>query len=352
MKALAFYGIRDLRYEEVENPKIEKNTDAIVKVKAVGICGSDIARYRSLGPYVPGNVWGHEFSGEVVEIGSEVKHVKVGDRVVGSPAMVCHECQFCRSGEPARCENLSAIGALVPGAFAEFIKVPAINLVGMSKEMSYEEGTLVEPSTVVLRGLYHTKISMGSEVAVMGCGNIGLMAIQWARLFGAKKIYAFDISEEKLALAKQLGADVAINSSEGDVYALMQQYSDGVDLAIESAGNPFTAARVLGLARKGGEVLYLGIPYGDVSAPRFYFEKILRNELTVKGSWSCVSGSYPGKEWMNAVDFIGRKQVNVAQIITHKVKLSEGPKIFEKIMENPQGFGKVLLYPEWDTIAG
>lgn len=348
MKALAFYATRDLRYEEVADPKIEKDTEAIVKVKAVGICGSDIARYRNLGPYIPGNVWGHEFSGEVVEVGGAVTHVKAGDRVVGSPAMVCHECEACKGGHPARCEELSAIGAVVPGAFAEYIKIPAINLVKMVDGMTFEEGTLVEPATVVLHGLYQTKIEMGSTVAVVGCGNIGLMSIAWAKAFGAGTVYAFDIDDKQLEMAKKFGADVLINSSGIDFYEEIRKYGNGVDLAIESAGNKYTAARALGLPRKGGEVLYLGIPYADVDVPRFYFEKIMRNEITARGSWSCVSAPFPGKEWHNAVEYIGNKKVDIVKMITHQVKLSEGPATFEAIMENPKNFGKVLLYPEWD----
>ena len=102
MKALRFYDVQDLRYEDAPDPVIEKPDDVIVKVKAVGICGSDIARYRNLGPYVPGNVWGHEFCGEVVEVGEGVKNLKPGDRVVGCPNMVCHECEYCKSGHPSR----------------------------------------------------------------------------------------------------------------------------------------------------------------------------------------------------------------------------------------------------------
>lgn len=102
-------------------------------MKAVGICGSDIARYRNLGPYVKGNVWGHEFSGEVVEVGPAVTELKAGDRVAGCPNLVCHECRYCKSGHPSRCESLNTIGAYVPGAFAEYIKMPAVNLVKWRK---------------------------------------------------------------------------------------------------------------------------------------------------------------------------------------------------------------------------
>lgn len=167
MKALAFYGVQDLRYEDVPNPVIEKPDEVIVKVKTVGICGSDIARYRSLGPYVPGNVWGHEFAGIVEEVGSAVTNVKVGDHVVGCPNLVCHECEYCKSGHPARCESLNTIGAYAPGAFAEYIKMPAINLIKMTDNMTFEEGALVEPATVAIHGLYRTNIKMGYEVAVL-----------------------------------------------------------------------------------------------------------------------------------------------------------------------------------------
>ena len=124
MKALRFYGIQDLRYEDAPDPVLENADDVIIKVKAAGICSSDISRYRSLGPYIPGNVWGHEFSGEVVEAGSEVTDFKTGDRVVGCPNMVCHKCKYCLSGHPARCENLHTIGAKVPGCFASISSSP------------------------------------------------------------------------------------------------------------------------------------------------------------------------------------------------------------------------------------
>lgn len=346
MKALRFYDVKDLRYEDAPDPLIEKEDDVIVKVKAVGICGSDIARYKNLGPYVPGNVWGHEFSGEVVKTGSGVKYLKPGDRVVGCPNMVCHECEYCKSGLPARCENLNTIGAYRPGAFAEYIKLPEINLIKMGDTMSYEEGTLVEPATVAIHGLYQTGIKMGYEVAVVGCGNIGLMAIKWAKAFGAKKIFAIDIDDQQLQAAKDFGADVLINSSNVDFYDEIRKYGSGVDLAIESAGNPYTAARVLGLVHKGGEVVYMGIPYADVPVPRFYFECIMRNELRVIGSWCTVSAPYPGKEWRNAVEYISSKKVDVLHMITHQVNLSEGPEIFQKMIAEPKKFGKVLLYPE------
>lgn len=348
MKALTFYGKRDLRYEDVEIPVIQSGKEVIVKVKAAGICGSDIARYRSLGPYVPGNIWGHEFAGEIVAIGPEVENAAVGDHVACCPTLVCHQCSYCQGGHPAGCDSLNTIGAYAPGAFAEYVRMPSSALVKMPEGMSFEEGALSEPAAVAIHGLYQTEIRMGYEVAVVGCGNIGLMCIAWAKAFGAKKVYALDISDTHLKMAEHFGADVQINTTDKDFYEVIREYCDGVDLAIESAGNPYTAARVLGLPHKGGEVVYMGIPYADVAVPRFYFEKIMRNELRVKGSWCTVSAPYPGKEWRNAVDYIGNHKVHVADMISHREPLSKGPELFERIIENPEAFGKVMLCPELD----
>lgn len=346
MKGLAFYGVRDLRYEDVPDPKIEKATDAIVKVKAACICGSDIARYRKLGPYVPGTVWGHEFAGEVVEVGSAVENVKPGDRVVGAPVLPCFHCDECVSGRPYECDHSSVIGQYENGCFAEYIKIPGRNLVKMPDAMTYEEGALTEPSTVTLHALYLSGIQMGDEVAVVGCGSIGLLAMQWARLFGAKTIYAFDIDDKKLVAAKEAGADITINSKDVDVYEELRKYTDGVDIAFEASGNPKGVAQTLGLPKKSGKVIYIGVPYADISIPRFYYERIVRCHLTVKGSFNNISAPFPGKEWTNAVACFGKKLVNVAPLITHKVPLSQGPAIFEQMMESRDGFGKVVLYPE------
>ena len=348
MHALTFWGIQDLRYEEVADPVLTSPDEAIVKVKAVGVCGSDISRYRKLGPYIPGLPWGHEFSGDVVEVGSEFTNVKVGDRVAGNPAMVPDKGSEHPAGMPSQHPKLNAIGALVPGAYAEYVKVPSINLTPMAPTMSFEEGALMEPTTVVLHGLYQTGLQMGDDVAVLGCGNLGLLSVAWARLFGAKTIYAFDILDEKLETARKFGADVTINNRGKEVHELIAEYCEGVDLAIESAGSPLTAAQVLGLPKRGGEVILMGIPYADVPMPRLYFERILRYELTVRGTWSCVSAPFPGKEWPNAIEMVGDKRVRIEDMITHRLNLSEGPDVFQRLIGGKEIFGKVMFYPEED----
>ncbi|MBA2876043.1 galactitol-1-phosphate 5-dehydrogenase [Thermaerobacillus caldiproteolyticus] len=348
MKALTLHGKRDLRYVESEEPIIEKNDEVIIKVKAAGICGSDLSRYAKLGPYIEGMVWGHEFSGEVVAIGSDVRHVKIGDRVAGCPTLYCGKCESCKKGLLSQCKKLTVIGARHPGAFAEYVKLPAENVLPIPETIDFDTAAFIEPSAVVAHGFYRTAIQPGSDVAVMGCGSIGLLAVQWAKIFGASKVYAIDIDHKKLNIAKEVGADAVIHSAEKSAYEQLMDLTDGngVDLVIESAGSPVTSAQVFALAKKSGQVLFLGIPYSDVNIERFYFEKIVRNELTVLGSWNAISAPFPGKEWSTTIQFMAKGQINVKPLITHRVSLIEGPEIFEKLINKNGFFGKVLFYPE------
>ncbi|MEK5039835.1 galactitol-1-phosphate 5-dehydrogenase [Sporosarcina sp. FSL K6-3457] len=350
MKALKLYGVQDLRSEDADKPVIAHEQDVIVKVKAVGICGSDISRFNKLGPYIEGMIFGHEFAGEVAEVGSGVEGIKVGDRVAGCPTFYCGTCLSCQKGELARCEKLTVIGARHPGAYAEYVKLPAENIVPIPDNVDYDTAAMIEPSAVVVHGFNRTSMQPGAEVAVMGCGNIGLLAIQWAKVFGAKKVYAIDIDDAKLEMAKEAGADVLINSLHKPAYEQVLEHTNGqgVDVAIESAGSPITSAQVLALPKKGGEVVYMGIPYGDVPIERFYFEKIVRNELTVLGSWNAISAPFPGKEWSTTVHYMSTGQIDVKPMITHRLGLEEGPEIFNKIINREGFFGKVLFYPELD----
>ena len=343
MRSLKLYGKQDIRFEETTEPVIEATDDVIIKVKAVGICGSDISRYNKLGPYVEGMTFGHEFSGEVTAVGTDVGTIKVGDRVAGCPTSYCGKCASCRKGELSRCEHLHVIGAYRPGAYAEYVKLPAENVIPIPNTVDFDTAAMVEPSAVVAHGFYRTNIQPGAEVAIMGCGNIGLLAIQWAKIFGAEKVYAIDIDDSKLEVAKQVGADVVINSLEKPAH---EQIEYGVDVAIESAGSPITSAQVLALPKKGGQVVFMGIPYADINIARFYFEKIIRNELTILGSWNALSAPFPGKEWSASVHYMGIGKINVKPIISHRLHLQQGPETFDKIINRTENFGKVIFYPE------
>lgn len=345
MKALNLYGIEDLRYEETVPPKIENDDDVIIKVIATGICGSDNSRYKKLGPYREGMIFGHEFSGVVESLGSNVSHVKIGDAVTGCPAIACHACPQCEKGEYSRCEHLYVIGSYEPGAFAEFVKLPAHNVLKLPSNVDFDTAAMVEPSAVVAHGFYRTKMKPGATVAVMGCGSIGLLAIQWAKIFGAAKTIAIDIDPGKLEIAKTLGADYTINSKDEDLDEVIKDIPHNIDVAVESAGSPFTIGQVLTLPTKGGEVLLLGIPYADIEMNRVHFEKILRNELNVIGSWNGLSAPFPGEEWHATLHYMSTGEINVNPMISDRLDLEKGPETFDALVNKKKHFDKVIFHP-------
>ncbi|WP_080872964.1 galactitol-1-phosphate 5-dehydrogenase [Oceanobacillus timonensis] len=348
MKALNLYDVEDLRYEEdTPIPPILHNDDVLIRVKAAGICGSDVSRYKKLGPYMPGTTFGHEFSGVISAVGSAVTHLKEGERVTACPAFSCGNCIYCRQGEPTRCTNLTVIGAKHPGSYAEYVTLPASHVLQLPDNIDFDTAAMLEPSSVVLHGFYRTSIQPGATIAVMGVGSIGLLSIQWAKIFGADAVFAIDIDENKLKTAKQLGADILINPLKEDTESVIKQHTDdtGVDLAVESAGSPITSEQILALPKKGGEILYLGIPYGDVTLQRHYFEKIVRNELRMFGAWNALSAPYPGKEWETGIHFMKNGQLHIQPMISHQLPLEEGPKVFQQLIHKEIDAVKVLFHP-------
>lgn len=350
MKTLNLYGAQDIRYEEKPNPVVRKEDEVVIKVKAVGVCGSDVSRYKKLGPYVEGMTFGHEFSGEVVETGPNVEGIKPGDRVAGCPTFYCGECHSCLKGDLAQCERLTLIGARHPGAYAEFVTLPASHVLSLPDHVDYDAAAMVEPSSVVAHGFYRTSVQPGAKVAIMGCGSIGLLAVQWAKIFGAEQVIAIDIDDQKLEIAAKVGADVLINPKDVLPHERVLEVTDqlGVDLAVECAGSPVTSEQVLALPKKGGEVLYMGIPYANVDMERFYFERIVRNELKVIGSWNAISAPFPGKEWSSTLHYMSTGQLNIQPLISHRLSLEEGPSTFESLINQNGSFIKVMFYPHSD----
>ena len=348
MKSLRLYGPRDIRFEEAEEPAVKNALDVKIRIKSVGICGSDMHRYALLGPYIKGMIWGHEFSGEVVELGDKVTDFRIGQKVTACPALYCGECDSCKQGKYAQCHKLSVIGAYCPGAFAEYIVMPRENVVKVPENISFDAAAVIEPSCVAIHGYYNAGgIKAGDTVAVLGCGTVGTMAVQWAKIMGAKKVIAIDISDKKLETAQQAGADNTINATGIEPYKEVYNLTDnkGVDVAVEAAGTVETSAQVLALPGKGGKVIYMGIPYGDVMIKRLYFEKIVRNELSIVGTWNAISGPFPGKEWETCVDFLKEGKLQTECLITHRLPLEKGPKAFEMATEGREYHGKIIFHP-------
>lgn len=345
MEALTFHAIEDIRHEEKPKPTIDAPTDVIVKVSYASICGSDLSRYKKLGPKTPGNIFGHECSGVIHEVGEDVPLLKKGEPVAVCPQLTCGKCDACLSGHLSACPNLLVIGAKEPGGFASYVKVPKENVLKLPSEVSTEEAVAVEPSAVVLHGLYKTKLQPGKTVAVYGCGTIGLLSIQWAKLFGAKNVYAIELEKDKLEIAEELGAEIILPTKSQSSYDQLMQLTNGkgVDLAVEAAGSATTSEEVFAAPKKGGEVVFLGIPYSDVLLKRFYFERIVRHELTVYGGWNAISAPFPGREFHTTLQFLQEKKLKIKPLISHCLPLDEGPEMFRKMTNGEEKAVKVIF---------
>ena len=201
MKAAVLHGNEDIRYEEFPTPETLPGT-VKVRVRATGICGSDVPRVLHHGAHFYPVVLGHEFSGDVVEVGEGVTSVQVGDTVSGAPLLPCMKCDDCQQGNFSLCKHYSFIGSRQQGSFAEYVVMPAQNAIQYDPSIPYEQAAMFEPSTVALHGLLCNGYQGGGYVAILGCGTIVIFTLQWAKIFGSKKIVAFDIDEGRLVIAE------------------------------------------------------------------------------------------------------------------------------------------------------
>ncbi|MGE5607093.1 MAG: galactitol-1-phosphate 5-dehydrogenase [Bacteroidota bacterium] len=344
MKAAVLYGQQDIRYIDVATPQIDEG-EILVRVKMSGICGSDFPRVLGTGAHYYPIVLGHEFSGEVAEIGSEVKSIKVGDQIAGAPLVPCLRCVDCQQGYYSQCKNYSFIGSRIPGSWAEYVKIPEINAVKLPDGVTFEQGAFFEPTTVALHGLFVMGFRGGGDVAVIGAGTIGLLALQCARTLGAKRIFAFDIDHHKLRLASEYGADYCINTRDPDFKKLAMELTSGrgFEMVVESAGVEFTEKLSLEIAGNKGNVMFIGTPSKNIFLTPREFEFINRKELTVRGSWMSYSAPFPGKEWELAGYYFQQGKIQCRELIDRIIPLADIDKAFQDLAIPGKVTGKILL---------
>lgn len=344
MKAAVLYGQNDIRYEEVDIPQIGED-EILVRVKATGVCGSDMPRVLGTGAHYYPIILGHEFSGEVVEIGNGVDNICVGDRLSGAPLIPCHECIDCLKGNYSQCKNYSFIGSRTSGSWAEYVKMPAINAVKLPKGVDFTEGAFMEPITVGLHGLFLMGFEGGHDVAIIGMGTIGLLTLQCAKALGAKHIYAFDIDDEKLKIAKEYGAYACINTGEEGFKEEIDKvtHGRGFNMVVETAGVEFTEKLSLEIASNKGNVMFIGTPSKPISLEPREFEYINRKELTVRGSWMSYSAPFPGREWELAGYYLKNGQIRVEKLIDRKIPIKDILDAFKDLAIPGKVKGKILL---------
>lgn len=345
MKAAVLYGDADIRYEDIPIPPLEPGM-VRVRVRMSGICGSDIPRVLAHGAFYYPIVLGHEFAGEVEAIGDGVDTVAVGDRVAGVPLLPCMACEDCERGNYASCRQYSFIGSKQQGSFAETVTLPARNVVKIADEVPFEQAVLFEPATVALHGILHAAMGGGQTVAVLGCGTVGMFALQFARIFGASQVVACDVDDERLALAGRLGADQTINSHDPEFLEKVHALTGGrgFPYVFETAGQPETMNMAFTLAATKASVCFIGTPHVDLTFPPDVFELMNRKEFRLTGSWMSYSAPFPGREWPLVAHYFATGQLRYDRsMIFRKMPLSKANEAFELFKTPGLVRGKILL---------
>lgn len=330
MKAALLYGVKDLRIENVEVPKLETG-EALVKVKAATTCGTDLKIFQR--GYVERviklpTIFGHEWTGDVVEVSKGLDWPTKGMRVRAGNSAPCLHCTMCQKGKYNLCENMIWLW----GAYAEYIKVPArmvfVNMQEIPSGVSYEEAAMTEPLACVLHGIEEARVKLGDTVAIIGAGPIGLLHLLTARRLGAKKTVLIDIVDERLDFARKLGADETINSRTEDAVEKVRKLTDGygADVAIEAIGLPATWEQAIRLVRKGGTVLeFGGSPPG--TEIKLDTEMVHYGELTVLGAFHATP-----LHFRQALDLIASRTIDVQPLVTKKMNLDEIRQAFDLLL--------------------
>lgn len=336
MKAAVLRGAYDIRTEQVPDPVLEPHA-VIIKVKACGVCGSDLHVYKKDGN--EGTIFGHEFSGDVAAVGADVKEVRIGQRVTAIGFRPCGTCFWCSQGKTHRCSNLALLGYQLPGAMAEYVVVPFAglgrNIFPLPDELSYEDGACVEPLSVSLFSVKRGRPVENISAIVLGAGVIGLNAVQVLKAMGASRVLATGRRPARLSAAKLCGADIVVNAAEENVLETLSEATSGmgVDLVVECAGVQETFDQAVEMTRGGGKILLVGV---FEKALNWDPAKVMAKNLNLIG---CLGGNFPG-----SIEMIRSGKVNVKPYVTHRFSLDEAAEAFKTQLKDP-GAVKVMLIP-------
>ncbi|MCY0899365.1 MAG: 2,3-butanediol dehydrogenase [Firmicutes bacterium] len=341
MKALRWHARRDVRYEEVADAPRPGPGNVRIRVAWAGICGTDVEEYVAGPLYIPVDtphpltgamaplVLGHEFSGIVESVGEGVTTLRVGDHVAADALIYCGKCAACRRQSYNLCEKLAALGQMADGGLAELVTGPASTFVKIANSVPLDCAALSEPLAVAVRAVRRGEIEPGMSVIITGAGPIGLLALQVARVFGAKVVVVVEPREDRRKLAVELGASAGYPSANG---------LDNFDVAIECTGVGAAQNGALAAVRPRGRLVLVGIP----TAPSAWNSwEIVNGEKEVIGSLSHLVR----EDFEVAVDLLANNRVNVAPLISRRVPLSEGPEVFRRLAQGETHWIKILMNP-------
>jgi L-iditol 2-dehydrogenase len=343
VKALTLQEYGKFVFGEASDPQAHDN-EVIVQVKACGICGSDVhGMDGSTGRRIPPVIMGHEAAGEITHVGAHVSGWRVGDRVTFDSTISCGECWRCRRGEINLCEQRRVLGVSCAeyrrnGAFAELVAVPQRVLYRIPREVEYYQAAMTEPLSVAFHAVHLARPDVGESAVVVGAGMIGLLLIQVLRASGCSTVIAMDIDENKLRRARDLGADLCLDSRSKESVAKVLEHTEGrgADIAFEAVGITAAVAAALDAVRMGGRLVLVGNLSPKIELA---LQSVVTRQVSLLGS--CASqGEYPA-----CLELIARGRVNLQSFISARAPLSEGASWFQRLYRQEPGLMKVILEP-------
>ena len=339
MKAAVLRGKKDIRVENIDVPELNAN-HVLVKVKAVGICGSDVHAFTHL-TFPPGTIMGHEFTGVIAKIGPGTAKWKIGDRVAVRPCGVCGECFWCKNGQISLCPThmQTTLGLKTPGAYAEYVSVPEYQLYSLPENVTYEQAAQLEPVTVCLHTMDMAEIRIGENVLIYGAGPLGLLIFQLAKMAGANEIYVVEKSKFRREKALELGAEYVFPPEEFTRSKVIDSLPrKGVDKVFECAGVQSTIQESFEMVRKGGRIVLLGINPEPIQLDHF--------KWIVKGVEARASIGYFEGDFRRALDLVANRKINVDMLVSDIIALDDiVPQGFNRLL-SPEGVLKILVNPE------
>ena len=309
MKAYNLHTINDLRYEEIPMPECPSGW-VLVQTKAAGICSSDVPRVFTKGTYHFPTVPGHEFAGIVHSVADASSSHWIGKRVGVFPLIPCRKCRPCADKHYEMCEHYDYIGSRRDGAFAEYVAVPVWNLIEIPDNIPFEVAAMLEPFSVALHAIKFGQVTPHDRVAVIGTGMIGIAAGLWAKMKNVRQVTVIGRNEGKRSMVENCGLEYRINSDCTD--------NDEYDFVLEAVGTPHAIETAINLTRRGGRLVLMGNPSGDIMLQQSVYWKILRKQLKITGAWnSSYDGTNPS-DWTDVVKALANGQIDGNILITHR----------------------------------
>lgn len=333
MKAVVFESPKKINIKEIEEPEIGEE-DVFIRVKAAGLCGTDLHIYN--GDFIAKYpvVAGHEFCGEIVKTGNKVTGLSAGDRVSVDPCIYCGKCDFCRTRHENFCRDFKAYGLHFNGGFEEFVCVNHRNVYSIGN-LSFEEGAMVEPLSCVVHGINRIGLEKGYEVLIFGAGPIGLLLMQVCKRSGASKVLMIDIANKKLERAKQMGADGAFLNDKDLRSNVKKFYPSGADVVIDATGIPEVVQSMPEYVKDAGKLLFFGVCPQDSSISINPYN-VYKRELTIYGSFSLLH------DFPSAIKLLQSGAIDVKSLVSHQFSLDDFMKGFN-LMLGAGEFIKILI---------